>query len=406
MEYLDRLKEVFAEEKDKYLPENYEMLKKHFRKINANAKLTARTKENHYITLARFGQWCKIPFLEVTEDDILDYCDCLGSFTREVKGKKVKYNESTLYFYKSGLRRYLKDIKPELCKCLEIKTVSKVKAPSDMLTEEEIQKLIDCCLNARDRAFIAAAYESGARRNELLSVELRHVTFDNNGAVIFLPQSKTFERRVRLVFSTMYLKEWISVHPRKNDLNAPLFCSLRSPHNTISHMGLTDQLNDLQKRSGLQKHITAHLFRHSAATRMASHLTEQQMKQVLGWQPNSSMASVYVHLSGVDVDNAILKMNGVEVKEEKENALKTVTCPRCHEINTASSRLCYKCFANLDPAAVSKEIEEKEKQVEDMKKLQADLEDMKNNFEMLSQIYTADIEERKKLKKIEFLPEE
>jgi len=47
------------------------------------------------------------------------------------------------------------------------------------------------------------------------------------------------------------------------------------------------------------------------------------MKQYFGWVQGSDMASVYVHLSGRDVDNALLKLNGLEVKEEKKrNSLK------------------------------------------------------------------------------------
>lgn len=325
------------------------MLQRHFRKIANNAKLSDRTRENHYITLTRFGKWCKKPFGELTEDDILDYCEYLANSKRIVKGKQVKYNASTLYYYKSGLKRLLKDIKPELCKSLEIKTVSKIKAPSDMLTEEEIEKLLDACLNARDRALISTAYESGARRKELLSVKIRHVTFDQNGAVLFIPDSKTFERRVRLVFSSSYLRAWLDVHPRKNDQDAPVFCSLRSPFNVISHMGIVDQLKDLEKRSGIKKHLTMHLFRHSAATKMAKHLTEQQMKIALGWQPNSGMASVYVHLSGKDIDNAILKMNGIDTEEEDtNNKLKVTKCPRCREIQDSKASFCFKCGLPLN----------------------------------------------------------
>lgn len=42
------------------------------------------------------------------------------------------------------------------------------------------------------------------------------------------------------------------------------------------------------------------------------------MKQYFGWIQDSNMASVYVHLSGRDVDNVLLKLNGINTGEEKK----------------------------------------------------------------------------------------
>jgi hypothetical protein len=44
---------------------------------------------------------------------------------------------------------------------------------------------------------------------------------------------------------------------------------------------------------------------------MANYLTEAQMNAYFGWVQGSGMPSVYVHLSGRDIDDAILKANGV-----------------------------------------------------------------------------------------------
>lgn len=343
MNDLDRFILKFEASSDKYLPENYKSLQRHFRKIANNSKMEDTTRQNHYITLMKFGEWCKIPFMELKEDDILDYCEFLSRFTRVVKEKHVKYNESTLYYYKSFLKRFLRDVRPDLCKSIELAKVSHKKAPADMLTREEVEKLIDACLNNRDRALIAVLYESGARKGEILSTQIKHVTFDTNGAIMFFPDSKTFERRIRLVFSASYLRQWLETHPRKEEINAPLFCSFRKPHNVISNMGLTDQLNELQNRSGIKKHITAHLFRHSRATHLSEHLTEQQLKKYLGWTEASSMASVYVHLSGKDIDNAILKMNGILIDDTHGDGLKVGRCPRCKDLNPETSLYCGKC---------------------------------------------------------------
>ncbi len=56
------------------------------------------------------------------------------------------------------------------------------------------------------------------------------------------------------------------------------------------------------------------------------------------------MAGIYVHLSGKNIDNAILRLNGLTTAEMKEdNALKTLKCPRCKEIQDKKALFCFKC---------------------------------------------------------------
>lgn len=66
-----------------------------------------------------------------------------------------------------------------------------------MLTPEDIEKLIDVAGNLRDKAFIAFLYESGARRGEVFSIQIKHIQFDEMGAVVTLPKGKTGARRIR-----------------------------------------------------------------------------------------------------------------------------------------------------------------------------------------------------------------
>lgn len=62
------------------------------------------------------------------------------------------------------------------------------------------------------------------------------------------------------------------------------------------------------------------------------------------------MASVYVHLSGRDVDKVILSLYGIEMEESKKDneSLKPKKCLWCGEINPATNRVCRRCFFPLD----------------------------------------------------------
>ena len=64
------------------------------------------------------------------------------------------------------------------------------------------------------------------------------------------------------------------------------------------------------------------------------------------------MASIYVHMSGRDVDDALLNLYGLKEKKAEEEHDKPSRCPRCSEINPPNFKFCGKCGIALDQKAV------------------------------------------------------
>jgi len=88
--------------------------------------------------------------------------------------------------------------------------------------------------------------------------------------------------------------------------------------------------------------------------RSANHLTEAQMKEYFGWTQSSKIAAIYVHLSGRDVDNAILQLHGLRPKNvQKEKHLTPITCLRCKSQNPATHKYCMLCGTHLTEEAAS-----------------------------------------------------
>lgn len=188
-----------------------------------------------------------------------------------------------------------------------------VKLPEELISEDEIKRMADAATKPRDKAMIQVLYESGCRIMELLTIQLKNVEFDDFGAIIRVT-GKTGDRRIRLVASAPALALWMDFHPYKDDPEAYLWSRYldRKAMDTLPlHYSVTKRIIcDVAVKAGIKKKITPHLFRHSRATALANKLTEAQMKEYFGWVQGSDMASVYVHLSGRDVDNAILDVYG------------------------------------------------------------------------------------------------
>jgi len=72
------------------------------------------------------------------------------------------------------------------------------------------------------------------------------------------------------------------------------------------------------------------------------------------------MAATYVHLSGRDIDNAVLQANGVKVDNSMmEPKLKVKVCRRCQFSNPIESKYCNRCGAPLDETLIM-EVRDKE----------------------------------------------
>jgi len=90
------------------------------------------------------------------------------------------------------------------------------------------------------------------------------------------------------------------------------------------------------------------------------------MNQYFGWTQGSDMPSTYVHLSGRDLDGAILKLNGLKVEENEKEKESTVSkCPRCEKMNPSTGKFCQQCGLPLDQGTAM-ETEEKRKEMDNI----------------------------------------
>lgn len=275
---------------------------------------------------------------------------------------KMEHKLALRRFYKwlRGTEDYPREVKwiP-----MRLKASDRTKLPEELLTERDVQALIRAAQRPRDRAFVAVLYESGCRVSELGLLRLKHVQFDTCGARL-LVRGKTGSRRVLIISSAPLLAAWINVHPRSNEPDAYVWTTNRGSaprYNTITSM-----LDRLAERAGVRKPVNPHAFRHARATHLANHLTEAQMKEYFGWVQASEMAAVYVHLSGRDVDDALLRVHGIKKEEhgDEESTLRPKACPRCKTQNPFSNRFCSLCGLPLDEKASTKMLQDRMNQRE------------------------------------------
>ncbi|MEM5799392.1 MAG: site-specific integrase [Candidatus Aenigmatarchaeota archaeon] len=182
---------------------------------------------------------------------------------------------------------------------------------------------------------------------ELLNLKIKDVVFDTYGCYL-LVTDKTGWRRVRLIEFSGDLLRWLDQHPKKQDPEAWVWINLERLDDVVSVSRVNSMLKELAKKVGIRKRVNPHSFRHARATHLARHLPEAVMKKFFGWSNDSKMASVYYHLSGRDVDEALLKLNGIEVSRTDSEDKKVKVCQKCGYANSLLSHFCIKCSSPLD----------------------------------------------------------
>ena len=301
--------------------------------------------------LKTIGIQLKKPFGQVTKQDLERLVGAL---------EEKPYTVWTKDSYRTIIKRFWKWLKeardgsmpPEVA---WIKTgIPKNKRPlpkaEDLLTEEDIQRLLQSATRPRDKALISILWETGARISEIGTLTFKDVRFDKYGAVLSV-RGKTGSRTIRIIQSVPYLANWMQLHP-SSDSTGPLWVTTSNScrGQRLNYNSFRKILIVTGQAAGIVKRVNPHGFRHARATYLATHLTEFQMNQVFGWSQGSDMPSTYVHLSGKDTDNAILRLNGIDVDQgtKKQAALKPRICARCDTINATDSGFCRKCGGALN----------------------------------------------------------
>jgi integrase/recombinase XerC len=192
----------------------------------------------------------------------------------------------TISLRKSYIKKYFKyHDRDDITKKLEVKREQRQLNPNDILNVEDINNLLEHMNSIMYKAIITFLFESGARINECLGVELdTDIKEINAGYDLTLFGDKTRKhnyayREMILIESAPYIREWLLV--RNSD--SPYLFPLRD-------RSVSEWLSNLRETLHFQKPINPHAFRHACATRLVRKgMQESLIRKQMGWSPNSNM---------------------------------------------------------------------------------------------------------------------
>jgi len=232
------------------------------------------------------------------------------------------YSYETKWSYWCIYRKYMRWLNPNLNWNYKLTATAKTRLP-EVLTLEEVVRMVKSTKNPRNRAMICLMFDSGMRPGEIVNLKIEDIIFDMDGLIVNVPvEGKKGQRRIRTVNtmnSEQALKEYLRYHEFKSNPYSLLFYNI-DKKNKLSVERLNEVIKETVRRAKIEKKVTSYTLRHTSATYLAKHLTEQEMKIYFGWTMGSDMVKTYVHLSCRDLDEKVLELNKKPTqKEEKED---------------------------------------------------------------------------------------
>jgi site-specific recombinase XerD len=148
-----------------------------------------------------------------------------------------------------------------------------MRFPPEILTDEEVQKLIAACSSRaptgiRNRALITLLYRAGLRVSEALSLFPKDLNADS-GTVRVLHGKRARARTVGLDGASFaVLACWLEVRQELNvNGQVPLFCTLQGGRIKSSYVRAL--FKRLARKAGIERRVNPHGLRHTMAAQLA-----------------------------------------------------------------------------------------------------------------------------------------
>jgi site-specific recombinase XerD len=244
------------------------------------------------------------------ERTIVDYLD---DYRRRANPAAATYHRHFLL-----LRRFMRwlsrrDGVPD--PFLDLEPPPRPRQEREWLTPEEFQRLLAAAesprrrlpgLAERDRLVLLALGLTGLRRSELVALDWRDLSLDGPKPSLLVRRGKGGKPR-RQPIAPLLADELRRLRDeRQPSADDPVFCGLaggRLQETTLAHI-----IGRTAVRAGLEKHVTAHTLRHTAATWLRQATGDARLVAEYLGHADLSTVSRYAHVAPEELHQAAAKV--------------------------------------------------------------------------------------------------
>jgi integrase/recombinase XerC len=207
---------------------------------------------------------------------------------------------------------------------LDLDAPPKPRQERDWLTPEEFRRLLDAAgrpernlpgLAERDRLVLLALVTTGLRRSELCALEWRDLELGGREPSLLVRCGKGSKSRRQPLPASLGRELRRLRAARQPEPTDPVFCGLEGGR--LQETILADIIRRTAKRAGMEKHVTAHTLRHTAATWLRQELRDTRLvAEYLGHADLSTVAR-YAHVDRKELFEAAGRLEELAVATDK-----------------------------------------------------------------------------------------
>lgn len=254
----------------------------------------------------------------------IDKFDC-KHFIEEVQKKYAKSTSEKIYSYLHSFYNFLMKknyIDINYFKMIEKPSVSRVKTKDDVLSIQEINKLIDSLhrINARDRLIMVFLITTGCMLSELVNFKWKDLMVDDKGNSYARLGKNKKERVVKLHPYCFSLIEEYRFHSDLPEIIAPTdqFVFTTQKSNSITDRNVRIIVRKALDKAGIDSY-SAKDFRHSfAAISLRLGAAEEDVKNQLGWHDKYYAIRYKYVVNFVDSDSVDYMINNDKMNINKK----------------------------------------------------------------------------------------
>jgi len=213
---------------------------------------------------------------ELTSDDAKMYLSEM--FDTKSKNTIMLAAAALKFYYIEVLKKSFSDIK----------IPKKDRTLPEVLSKEEVKRLIDSADNFKSRLIISTLYSSGLRVSELVNLKVDSLNLEDNTGWV----RKGKGNKDRLFALSRELAEDIRRYLQGRE-NKYLF----SKEKPLTTRNIQKIIHGVKIRAGLNKKVTPHTLRHSFATHLLENGTDIRVIQQLLGHSSLSTTQLYSHVS-------------------------------------------------------------------------------------------------------------
>ncbi|MEZ5071449.1 MAG: tyrosine-type recombinase/integrase [Bacteroidales bacterium] len=166
-----------------------------------------------------------------------------------------------------------------------------------VLSISEVMALFAATNNLKHKAILMTIYGGALRRSELVNLRKQDILFDRN--MMFIRDSKGNKDRYTLLGESLaaMLQHYMRIYK-------PNYWLFEGPNRTqYSGSSIAKILHHAAKKAGLNRKVTPHMLRHSAATHLLEQGVDLRYIQTILGHGSSKTTEIYTHVSTSSLAN-------------------------------------------------------------------------------------------------------